>query len=342
MLSPDPDYDNAAIAVLNAGGWGTALAALLARTGRPIVLWARRPEAVEQLLADRENRAYLPGVALPPDLEITADLARALDGRRLVVVAAISRFVRDLARQVAPLLEPDALVIHGAKGFEADTLLRCSEVLESELGPSFRDRVAVLSGPTHAEEVARGVPSAAVVACPDLDVAAVFQRLLGGPTLRLYTNRDRTGVEVCGSLKNVVALAAGASDGLGYGDNAKAALITRSLAELSRLVAALGGQPQTVTGLAGLGDLVATCTSLHSRNRWAGEELGRGRPLDQIVASTRMVVEGIPATRAAVALARRTGVELPIAEQVHAVLFEGRHPLEALAALMGREPRGEG
>lgn len=329
------------IAVLNAGGWGTALAVLLARAGRDVVLWARRPEAVERLLADGENRAYLPGVPLPPRLEVTADLRRALAGRRAVVVAVISRGVRDLARQIAPLIESDALVVHGSKGFEAETLLRCSAVLEEELGPAFRDRVAALSGPTHAEEVARGVPSAAVVACPDLEVAATFQRLLGGPSFRLYTNADRTGVEVCGSLKNVVALAAGASDGLGYGDNTKAALITRGLVELSRLVGALGGRPPTVGGLAGLGDLIATCTSRHSRNRWAGEELGRGSTLDEIISSTKMVVEGVPATRAAVALARRTGVELPITEQVHAVLFEGRTAPEALAALMGRDPRME-
>lgn len=329
------------IAVLNAGGWGTALAVHLARQGHAVTLWARRPDAAERLRRERTNTAYLPGVAIPETVEITADLPSALEGRAVVVVAAISRAMRELARRLAGSVRSSTLVVHGAKGFEPETLLRCSEVLEQELGSAFRGRVAVLSGPTHAEEVARGLPAAAVLACPATDVARELQRLLSGPTFRLYTNPDRIGVEVCAALKNVVALAAGVSDGLGYGDNAKASLITRSLAELGRLVAALGGTPATVTGLAGLGDIVATCTSRHSRNRWAGEQLGRGRSLEAILASTPMVIEGVPATRAALALGARAGVELPITEQVGAVLFEGRRPEEALAALMAREPRNE-
>jgi glycerol-3-phosphate dehydrogenase (NAD(P)+) len=334
-------FDGAPVAVLNAGGWGTALAVMLARGGRDVILWARREEAAEELRAERVNRAYLPGVSIPDNVTITADLQLALQRRKIVVVAVVSRFIRNLARQIAPLVEPDALVVHGTKGFEPATLLRCSEVLEGELGSAFLDRVAVLSGPTHAEEVARGVPTAAVLACPDSAVALQLQQQLGSPQFRLYTNHDRIGVEVCSSLKNVIALAAGASDGLGYGDNAKAALITRGLAEMGRLVAALGGRSSTVTGLAGLGDVIATCTSRHSRNRWAGEQLGQGRTMDEIVASTQMVVEGLPATQAAVSLGAKTGVELPIVEQVHAVLFERRHPRAALAALMGREPTHE-
>lgn len=331
----------ARVAVLNAGGWGTALAIHLARQGHTVTLWARRAEAAERLRRERINAAYLPGVPIPPEIEITADLHTAVSERSVIVVAAISRAMRGLARQLAGALRPDALVVHGAKGFEPETLLRCSEVLEQELGPAFHGRVAVLSGPTHAEEVARGLPAAAVLACPAEDAARRLQRLLSGPSFRLYTNPDRLGVEVCAALKNVVALAAGVSDGLGYGDNAKASLITRSLAELGRLVGALGGNPATVSGLAGLGDIVATCTSRHSRNRWAGEQLGRGRPLEAVLASTPMVVEGVPATRAALALGARVGVELPITEQVAAVLFEGRRPEEALAALMAREPRNE-
>jgi glycerol-3-phosphate dehydrogenase (NAD(P)+) len=328
--------------VLNAGGWGTALAVLLARGGRPVTLWTRRAGAAERLRVDRENRAYLAGIEIPPRVEITSDLAAALRGGGVIVVAVISSFIRQVACQMAPLVNPNALIVHGTKGFEADTLLRCSEVLEQELGPSVRGRVAVLSGPTHAEEVARGVPTAAVLACPETTAAVSLQSLLSGPSFRVYTNPDRIGVEVCGSLKNVIAIAAGASDGLGYGDNAKAALVTRGLAEMSRLVAALGGQASTPSGLAGLGDVVATCASRYSRNRWAGEQLGRGRSLDDIVASTDMVIEGIPATRAAAALAARAGVELPITEQVHAVLFDGRRPSDALAALMAREPTSEG
>jgi glycerol-3-phosphate dehydrogenase (NAD(P)+) len=333
--------DEPQIAVLNAGGWGTALAVHLAKAGRSVTLWVRRAEAAAELRRERENRAYLAGVELPPDLEVTAELGEALRGRRVVIAAPVSRSVRELARAMGPLVEPGALVVHGTKGFEAGTLLRCSEVFEAELGAGFTGRVAVLSGPTHAEEVARGLPAAAVVACPDPAVAEGIQRLLHGPTFRLYTNPDRTGVEVCGSLKNVIALAAGAGDGLGYGDNTKAALMTRGLAEMARLVAALGGRAETVSGLAGLGDVIATCTSQHSRNRWAGEQLGRGQRLEEIVASTRMVVEGAPATRAAVELGWRADVELPVAEQVYAVLFDGRRPIDALAALMGRDPKGE-
>lgn len=338
---PPAGGDNSAICVVNAGGWGTALAVLLARSGRSVVLWARREAAAAELAQTRENRAYLPGVTLPLSLDVTADLAAALRGRRIVIVATVSGHLRETARLLAPLLDPGAIVVHGTKGFEVQTLLRCSAVLEQELGSRFHNRVAVLSGPTHAEEVARGVPSAAVLACPTLEVAMELQQVLGGPTFRLYVNQDRTGVEVCGSLKNVIALAAGVGDGLGFGDNTRAALITRSLAEMRRLTAALGGDPATVSGLAGLGDVVATCTSHHSRNRWAGEQIGRGRQLDEILASTAKVVEGVPATRSAVALAVLHGVDLPICEQVAAVLFRGRRPLEALEALMRREPTYE-
>jgi glycerol-3-phosphate dehydrogenase (NAD(P)+) len=329
------------IAILNAGGWGTALAVLLASAGRSVSLWARRPEAAEQLDRARENRAYLPGIAIPPSVLITSDLAAAVRGRRAVVLVTISRGLAELARRLVPLLQPDQLLVHGTKGFEPETLLGGSAVVERELGPAFTGRTAVISGPTLASEVALGAPTAAVLACPERSVGLVLQQLLIAPSLRLYANPDRVGVETCGALKNVVALAAGASDGLGYGDDAKAALITRSLAEMRRLVVALGGQAETVNGLAGLGDIIATCTSRHSRNRWAGEQIGRGRSIEEVVASTQMVVEGVPATRAALALAERHTVELPIAEQVHAVLFGGRTPREALSVLMGRNPTWE-
>jgi glycerol-3-phosphate dehydrogenase (NAD(P)+) len=329
------------IAILNAGGWGTALAILLARAGRSVTLWARRPEVAEQLNRERENKVYLPGVSIPLSVAITAELASAVCGRRAVLLVTISRTLAELAGRLAPLIHPEQLVVHGTKGFEPDTRLGGSAVVERELGPGFVGRTAVLSGPTLADEVARGAPTAAVLACPDRSVGLLLQQLLSAPTFRLYTNSDRKGVEICGALKNVIALAAGVSDGLGYGDNVKAALITRSLVEMRRLVVALGGQADTVNGLAGLGDVVATCTSHHSRNRWAGEQIGRGRSVDEVIASTQMVVEGVPATRAAMALAEQAGVELPIAEQVYAVLFGGRKPQDALAALMRRDPTGE-
>ena len=329
------------VAVLNAGGWGTALAALLGRTGHEVRLWARRPELAEALAVARENAAYLPGVRLPETVAPTADLPAAVAGCEAAVLVPISAGVRELARRVAPILPPDALVVHGTKGFESATLLRASQVIESELGPTHRGRVAALSGPTHAEEVGRDIPTAAVVACADPEVAARLQQLFTSRSFRVYTNPDTVGVELCASVKNVVALAAGIGDGLGGGDNAKAALMTRSLAEIGRLVNAADGRAETVAGLAGIGDLIATCTSGHSRNRRAGELLGRGWTLARVLAEGRQVVEGVPATRATVELASRWGVEMPIAAQVHAVLFEGRSPLQALTELMSRDPTGE-
>ena len=329
------------VAVLNAGGWGTALAALLGRSGHEVRFWARRPEQAAALAASRENAAYLPGVPLTGAVTPTADLARAVDGCQVAVLAPISAGVRDLARRLAPLLAPETLVVHGTKGLELGTLLRASQVVESELGPVHRGRVAALSGPTHAEEVGRGIPTGAVVACADQAVCAGLQSVFTGATFRVYRNSDIVGVELCGSLKNVVALVAGMSDGLGGGDNAKAALMTRSLAEIGRLVQAAGGRASTIAGLAGIGDLVATCTSRHSRNRRAGELIGRGKTLDEIFAGSPQVVEGVPATRAAVGLAERLGVEMPIASQVYAILFEGKRPLQALAELMARDPTAE-
>ena len=329
------------VAVLNAGGWGTALAALLGRSGHTVKLWARREAQAATVRADRENRAYLPGVALPPSVEPTSDLASAAQSAEVVVLVPISAGLRDLARRLAPVIPLDALVVHGTKGLDRDTLQRLSEVIADELGPAFHDRVAALSGPTHAEEVGRGIPTAAVVACPDTSIAEALQSVFTSATFRVYTNADLVGVELCGALKNVVAIAAGISDGLGSGDNAKAALMTRSLAEIGRLVQAAGGRPETVAGLAGIGDLMATSTSRHSRNRRAGELIGRGLTLDQILAESPQVVEGVPATRAAVTLAARHGVTMPIAEQLHRVLFEARDPRDALAELMGRDPTGE-
>ncbi len=329
------------VAVLNAGGWGTALAVVLARNRHRVRLWARRPEQAARLSAERSNDTYLAGVALPESVRPTADLAEALDGCEAAVLVPISAGLRDLARRVAPLLPDDAAVVHGTKGLEQGTLLRLSEVIETELRPSHRGRVAALSGPTHAEEVGCGIPTAAVVASADADAASTLQAILNGPTFRVYTNGDIVGVELCGALKNVVALAAGIGDGLGSGDNAKAALMTRSLAEIGRLVQAAGGRAETVAGLAGVGDLIATCTSRHSRNRRAGELIGQGWTVDRVLGESRQVVEGVPATRAAIALAQRYGVSMPIAEQVAAVLFDGQDPLRALAELMARDPTAE-
>jgi glycerol-3-phosphate dehydrogenase (NAD(P)+) len=324
------------IAVVNAGGWGTALAVLLARAGHEVRLWCRRAALADAIVQSRENRVYLPGVRLPASVQPTHSLDTALDGAHAVLLVPISRAMRETARAVAAHLAPGTPVLHASKGLEFPSLQCLSQVVAEELALD-PGQVAILSGPTHAEEVGHGLPTATVVACGEASIASLFQELLHGPTFRVYTSSDQVGVELCGALKNVIALATGASDGLGYGDNARAALITRSLAEIGRLVQAGGGDPRTMAGLAGLGDVIATCTSQHSRNRWAGEQIGRGLSVADIVASRPQVIEGIPATRAAVELGARYGVDLPVCTQVDQVLNHGAHPREVLARLMGRE-----
>jgi glycerol-3-phosphate dehydrogenase (NAD(P)+) len=329
------------LAVVNAGGWGTALSVLLGSAGHDVRLWCRRAELAEDVARTRENQVYLPGVSVPASVFASASMEEVVVGASAVVLVPISRAMRETARLVAPYVGPGVPVLHATKGLEFPSLDRLSDVASDELGID-RGRVAALSGPTHAEEVGRGLPTAAVVACGDASVATVFQDLLHGPTFRVYTSSDLVGVELCGALKNVVALATGAADGLGYGDNARAALITRSLVEIGRLVHAAGGDPRTVAGLAGLGDIVATCTSRHSRNRWAGEQIGRGREPAEIVASTPKVIEGIPAARAAVELGARYGVDLPVCTQVDQVLNHNAPVHQITSRLMGREPKTEG
>ena len=329
------------LAVVNAGGWGTALSVLLGNAGHEVRLWCRRAALAEDIGRTRENQVYLPGVRIPASVRPSAAIDEVVSGATAVFLVPISRAMREVARLVAPHLGPGVPVVHASKGLEFPSLNWLSEVAGQELGID-GGRVAALSGPTHAEEVGRGLPTAAVVTCGDASVATVFQDLLHGPTFRVYTSTDLVGVELCGALKNVIALATGASDGLGYGDNARAALITRSLVEIGRLVQAAGGDPRTVAGLAGLGDVVATCTSRHSRNRWAGEQIGRGRDPAEVVASTPKVIEGIPAARAAVQLAARYGVDLPVCMQVDQVLNHGAPVQDITSRLMGREPRTEG
>src|ERR1051326_3685994 len=322
------------VAVINAGGWGTALAVRPGKSGRDVRLWCRREELAADIRSRHENLTYLPDVPVPPEIWPSHVLEEVLDGCDAVIMAPISRAAREMARVIAPHLRHGTPVLHASKGIELDSLKRLSEVIADELSLS---DVAALSGPTHAEEVGRGQPTAAVVACADARIAAVFQDLLHGPRFRVYTSTDVVGVELCGALKNVVALATGASDGLGFGDNARAALITRSLAELGRLVQAVGGDARSVAGLAGLGDVVATCTSRHSRNRWAGEQIGRGRLPADGVASTPQVIEGIPAARAAGRSGARYAVDLPVCATVDQVLNYGLPVQAALAQLMGRE-----
>jgi glycerol-3-phosphate dehydrogenase (NAD(P)+) len=328
------------VAVVNAGAWGTTLAIMLARAGHEVRLWCRRSELAHEIRQTRLNAAYLPGVELPPEVLPTARLDEALDSSGALLLAPISRAMRETARALAPFVTSSTPVLHASKGLELSSLRRLSEVIADELGRS-PTNVGVLSGPNLAADVARGLPAAAVVACGDAEITAGFQALLHGPTFRVYTSTDVVGVELCGALKNVVALATGASDGLGLGENTRAALITRSLAEIGRLVQAAGGDQRTVAGLAGLGDMVLTCTSEHSRNHWAGQQIARGRSLDEVLASTRSVVEGVPAARAAVALAERYGVDLPVCTQVDQVLHHGAAVEEVLGRLMSREATAE-
>ncbi|HET7559046.1 MAG TPA: NAD(P)H-dependent glycerol-3-phosphate dehydrogenase, partial [Limnochordia bacterium] len=311
-----------------------------ARTGQAVVLWCRREEQARALCAERTNAVYLPGVPFPDGVSATADLAEALRRCDDVLLAVPAQSLRALAEQIAPHLRPAHRFLSLAKGLEIATGLRMSQVLAAVL-PVAPERIAALSGPNHAEEVGRGLPTAGVVASAYPPAAEHFQALLMNPSFRLYTNPDLAGVELAGALKNVIALATGIADGLGFGDNSRAALITRGLAEIGRLGQRLGAQPLTFAGLAGMGDLIATCTSRHSRNARAGRLVGEGASIAEVTKATPMAIEGVPTTRAAIALARRAGVEMPICQAVYDVLFQGVEPRSRVDALMRREARTE-
>ncbi|MCC7032685.1 MAG: NAD(P)-dependent glycerol-3-phosphate dehydrogenase [Acidobacteria bacterium] len=327
------------VTVIGSGSWGTALAVHLGHIGHDVTLWARDAVLAAEMAARCANPVYLPDITFPPSLRSTARLEDALAGAGVVVVAVPSHGVRAVARQMAPRLAPGALVVSATKGIEEGSLLRMSEVLAAEL-PS-AGAVAVISGPSFALELARGLPTAVVVASASPRSVERVQAEFRSPSLRLYGTPDLTGVEIGGALKNTIAIAAGVVEGLGQGHNALAALITRGLAEVTRLAVAMGGQRETLAGLAGLGDLVLTCTGGLSRNRHVGAELARGRSLGDVLASTKMVAEGVRTTDAALALAARHGVELPIAEQVSAILSGRKDPPTALRDLMGRRQKAE-
>jgi glycerol-3-phosphate dehydrogenase (NAD(P)+) len=325
------------VAVVGGGSWGTTLAAHLARSGHAVTLLVRDAVRCEEMRALRANPRYLPGVALPEALRVDAGFEAARDAA-MVVVAIPSESFRAACRVLAANLRPEAVLVSATKGLEVDTLLRMSEVAAEEArGPA----VAVLSGPSFALEVALDQPTAVVVAALSARVAEGVQQTFASPTFRVYSSDDVVGVELAGALKNVIAIAAGIVDGLGYGQNTVAALITRGLAEIGRLGVALGGRPETFSGLAGLGDLVLTATGNLSRNRRLGQALGSGKSLPEAIRQTVMVAEGVRTTRAACALAERVGVEMPIAEQMRAVLYEGRPPREAVDALMIRSLKRE-
>ena len=327
-------------AVLGAGSWGTALAALLAGKGHDVTLWSFEEDVASSVNQDHVN-PYLEGVTLPEALRGTADLADALAGAELVVSVSPSQFVGRVMEEAAPHIAPAALVVSASKGIELDTLRRMDQVVGAILPPSTMQRFCVLSGPSFAAEVARGAPTAVVVAGRDRDAALVAQTLFQTESFRVYTNPDVVGVELAGALKNVIALAAGCTAGLGFGHNTLAALITRGLAEITRLGVAMGAEKATFSGLAGMGDLVLTCTGNLSRNRTVGYRLGKGESLEEILADMKAVAEGVKTTEAVYALAARHAVEMPIAEQVYAIVHEGRAPSDALRALMLRDPKPE-
>jgi glycerol-3-phosphate dehydrogenase (NAD(P)+) len=328
-----------ASAVLGAGTWGTTLAILLAARG-PVTLLARDDEHAARLAADRENRRYLPGVTLPSDVRIASDPTALADANGLVVMAVPAVAMRSVATAVAPHLAPDAVVVSVAKGIEPGSLRRMSEVIVGA-APSVEGRVAALSGPNLAPEIARGLPAAAVVAAPRDTISEAVVERLAGPAFRLYRNRDLVGVELAGALKNIVAIVAGAVDALGLGDNAKASIATRGLAEITRLGVAMGANPLTFAGLAGIGDIMATCSSPISRNHRLGAEVAAGRSWREVEGTLPGVAEGAYTVVAALTLAERHRVDMPLAREVHAVLYEGKDVRRSLADLVSRGSRDE-
>lgn len=329
------------LAIIGAGSWGTALAVVLAPRFPQTRLWVYEADLASRIEATRENDVYLPGFRVPTNVVITRSLSDAVRDAGVVVSVIPSHLVRSMYQQMLEFLSETMVFVSATKGLENDTLLRPSQIIEDVVSSRWVPRVAVLSGPTFAREVAARKPTALVVASTDAALASCLRAAFAGPTFRLYSSEDLTGVELGGSIKNVIAIGAGVVEGMGLGHNPLAAIITRGLAEMTRLVVALGGRAQTLSGLAGLGDLVLTCTGELSRNRSVGMELARGRTLEEIVGSMKMVAEGIKTTKATVDLAERCGVEMPIAEQMYQILYFGLDPREAVRRLMERSLKGE-
>jgi len=326
------------ICVLGDGGWGTALAIVLHRNGHSVTVWGPFPDYSRVVEESRHNTKYLDGVDLPDGLRFTADHDEAVRSADGIVIAVPSKFYRDVMEQFKGRVSPKTMAVSVTKGLDVETHGRMSDVAQEVLG---LESMSVLSGPSHAEEVARGVPSAVVIACPDHDAAIRFQALFNSAAFRVYTSTDIIGVELGGAMKNVIAVAAGISDGIGFGDNTKAALVTRGLAEISRLGTALGAQPATFAGLSGIGDLIVTCMSRLSRNRGVGELLGSGKSLEEIMASMEQVAEGVWTCVTAKELGQNQGLDLPITREVHAVVHDGKDPEKAVQDLLSREPKPE-
>lgn len=329
------------VAVIGSGSWGTALAIQLSRSGDQVWMWCRDPERAAAMQASRENTRYMPGISLPDGLTISADLAAVLSGARVVVEAVPSQFVRDAMGQAGPLMEADAVLCCASKGIECGSLMTMHELLEEVLPSHLHPRICSLAGPSFAKEVALGMPTAVVVAGHDEAAAHLVAEAFHGGAFRVYHTDDVLGAEYGGALKNIVAIATGVADGIGAGLNARAALITRGLAEISRLAVAQGANPLTLAGLAGMGDLVLTCTGDLSRNRRVGLGLGKGKSLPEILEELGQVAEGVKTTKSAHNLARRVGVEMPITAEVYAMLYEDKPVPDALRDLLGRQRKAE-
>jgi glycerol-3-phosphate dehydrogenase (NAD(P)+) len=329
------------IAVIGAGSYGTCLAILAASAGHRVTLWARDPATVAALAADRENKAYLPGYRLPDAIEVTTDLAAAVRGKPIVLGVTPSHGIRDVLGRAAPRLDPDTVVVNAAKGLEDGTLATIDEIYRQIFPPRIAQRATFLSGPTFATEIAAGMPAAIVLAGRDPESTSFVQHALSNDRFRIYSSEDVTGVLVGGALKNVVAIAAGVSDGLGLGSNARAGLITRGLAEITRIGVAMGAHAQTFAGLSGMGDLVLTCPGDASRNRRVGLALGQGRRMDEILGEMRMVAEGVKTTKVAHELAAKLGVPAPLTDVMFAIVHQGAPAREAMTRLMSRALRSE-
>ena len=326
------------VGVMGAGSWGTALALLLHKNGHQVTVWSINQEEVDMLSSKREHTSKLPGVKLPEEMIFTSNMEEAIVGKDFLVLAVPSPFTRSTARNMKPYVKEGQIIVDVAKGIEEATLMTLSHQIEEELPQA---DVAVLSGPSHAEEVGRGLPTIVVIGARTKETAEYLQSMFMNEVFRVYTSPDMLGMELGGSLKNVIALAAGIADGMGYGDNTKAALITRGIAEIARLGVKMGGAIESFTGLTGIGDLIVTCASVHSRNRKAGYLMGQGKSMQEAMDEVQMVVEGVYSTKAAVKLGEKYGVSLPIINKVNEVLFEGKDPKEAVNELMLRDSKAE-
>lgn len=328
----------AAVGVMGAGSWGTALARLLSKNGHEVTVWSIDKNEIEMLSREREHKTKLPGVKLPEEIIFTDDIKSTVTGKDMIVMAVPSAFTRSTAAKMCPMIKEGQLIVDVAKGIEESTLKTLSAQIEEEIPQA---EVAVLSGPSHAEEVGRELPTTVVAGAKKKETAEYVQSIFMNEVFRVYTSPDVLGIELGGALKNVVALAAGMADGLGYGDNTKAALITRGIAEISRLGVKMGGKIETFSGLTGIGDLIVTCASVHSRNRKAGYLIGQGKTMQEAMDEVKMVVEGVYSAKAAKALAEKYDVSMPIVEEVNAILFEGKTAKEAVNGLMLRDSRTE-